>query len=164
MQRVVQIVLVAVVTLWAGLVAFGNLTDYGSNFAFVQHVLAMDSIFPDSRIGYRAIHAPWLQHTAYLGIIACECAVALLCGFGAARMWRARQAPASGYRRSKELAIGGLGLGVVLWLGGFMVIGGEWFGMWMSSQWNGIASAFRFASVQLGLLIYLSLPEQPGGA
>lgn len=28
------------------LVAFGNMTDYGTNFEFVKHVLSMDTIFP----------------------------------------------------------------------------------------------------------------------
>jgi predicted small integral membrane protein len=49
----------------------------------------------------------------------------------------------------------GLAVGVLLWLGGFMAIGGEWFGMWMSSQWNGIESAFRFAVVLLAMLVWL---------
>jgi predicted small integral membrane protein len=44
---------------------------------------------------------------------------------------------------------------VLLWLGGFMAVGGEWFGMWMSTQWNGLASAFRFVVVLLAALVYL---------
>jgi predicted small integral membrane protein len=36
-----------------------------------------------------------------------------------------------------------------------MAIGGEWFGMWMSSQWNGLESAFRFVVVLLVALVYL---------
>jgi predicted small integral membrane protein len=53
------------------------------------------------------------------------------------------------------VAVLGLGAGVLLWLGGFMAIGGEWFGMWMSSQWNGLQSAFRFVVVLLLALVYL---------
>ena len=34
--------------------------------------------------------------------------------------------------------------GSCLWQVGFMSIGGEWFGMWQSQQWNGVPSAFRF--------------------
>ena len=49
-MRLSKIALVATIALWLALVAFGNLTDYGSNLAFVQHVLAMDSIFPDAAI------------------------------------------------------------------------------------------------------------------
>ncbi|KRE86639.1 hypothetical protein ASG75_00160 [Rhodanobacter sp. Soil772] len=145
----------ATIALWLALVAFGNITDYGSNWVFVQHVLAMDSIFPDAGIHYRAIHAPLLQHAAYVLIIAAETLAAVLCGAGAWRMWRARRAPAATFHRAGQLAVTGLTVGVLLWLGGFMAIGGEWFGMWMSTQWNGLASAFRFVVVLLVALAYL---------
>ena len=154
-MRLSGILLMAAIALWLVLVAFGNITDYGSNWVFVQHVLAMDSIFPDASIHYRAIHAPLLQHAAYLLIIATETLAAVLCWIGAWRMWRARRTVASTFRRAKRVAIYGLTAGLMLWLGGFMAIGGEWFGMWMSSQWNGIASAFRFAIVLLAMLLWL---------
>ena len=143
------------IALWLALVAFGNITDYGSNWVFVQHVLAMDSIFPDASIHYRAIHSPLLQHVAYLLIIATETLAAALCSIGAWRMWHARRAPMSIFRGAKRFAIYGLTVGLMLWLGGFMAIGGEWFGMWMSTQWNGLESAFRFVVVLLVALVYL---------
>jgi predicted small integral membrane protein len=40
-----------------------------------------------------------------------------------------------------------------------MSIGGEWFGMWMSSTWNGIESAFRFFITIIAVLIYVVLPD-----
>jgi predicted small integral membrane protein len=154
-MRLSKIALVATIALWLALVAFGNITDYGSNLVFVQHVLAMDSIFPDAAIHYRAIHSPLLQHAAYALIIAAETLAAVLCGLGAWRLWRARRAPAALFRRAARPAVAGLTLGLLLWLGGFMAIGGEWFGMWMSTQWNGLASAFRFVVVLLLALVCL---------
>ena len=154
-MRLSKIVLTANIALWLGLVAFGNITDYGSNLVFVQHVLAMDSIFPGASIHYRAIHSPLLQHAAYVLIIATETLAAVLCGFGTWRLWRARRAPAAPFHHAKRLAVAGLTLGLLLWLGGFMAIGGEWFGMWMSTQWNGLASAFRFVVVLLLALVHL---------
>ena len=59
--RVAKVTLVAAIALFASLVTFGNLTDYNTNYAFVQHVLAMDTIFPFSTIKYRAITDPTLQ-------------------------------------------------------------------------------------------------------
>jgi predicted small integral membrane protein len=53
------------------------------------------------------------------------------------------------------LAAAGLSVGLLIWLAGFMGIGGEWFGMWMSDHWNGIQSAFRLAILLLAALIYL---------
>jgi predicted small integral membrane protein len=159
-MRLSKIVSMAMITLWLALVAFGNITDYGSNLVFVQHVLAMDSIFPDAAIHYRAIHSPLLQHAAYVLIIATETLAAGLCGIGTWRMARARRAPAAAFHRAKRPAIAGLTLGLLLWLGGFMAIGGEWFGMWMSSQWNGLASAFRFVVVLFAALIFLGQREE----
>ena len=48
---------VLAIAFFASLVAFGNITDYGSNFAFVHHVFLMDTIFPESSIKYRAIES-----------------------------------------------------------------------------------------------------------
>ncbi len=153
--RFTQIGLVAAVALFATLVAFGNLTDYGTNFAFVQHVLRMDTIFPDATVGYRAIESAWVQHLAYALIIATEVLVALLCWAGAIRLWARRHEPPVLFRQAKGLAIVGLTLGCLLWFTGFITIGGEWFAMWMSSQWNGIASAFRFFVLFGFVLLYL---------
>ena len=70
--RVVKSVLVASVGAWAVLVAYGNLADYGANWAFVQHVLAMDTVFTDNPLKSRAITDPTLQRIAYALIIATE--------------------------------------------------------------------------------------------
>src|SRR5690606_15430736 len=112
--------------------AFGNLTDYGSNFPFVQHVLRMDTIFPNATIRYRAIDSVLLHHAAYLFIILLETLTAILCWWGALRLFRHRHAPAAVFNRRKQMAVIGLTLGFLVWQVGFMSIGGEWFGMWMS--------------------------------
>jgi predicted small integral membrane protein len=61
------------------LVVFNNINDYGSNFIFVQHVLMMDTVFPNSKEAWRAIRSPILHHAAYAAIILVEATVALLC-------------------------------------------------------------------------------------
>jgi predicted small integral membrane protein len=159
LTRLSKILLIATIALWITLVAIGNLTDYGSNRAFVQHVLAMDTIFPDAGIHYRAIHSAWLQHLAYDLIIAVEVVAACLCWLGAWRMWCARRDRARGFSQAQQFAIAGLSAGLLLWLGGFMAVGGEWFGMWMPSQWNGLKSAFRFIVVPPAALILLGQRE-----
>jgi predicted small integral membrane protein len=67
--RAAKVALVAAIALFASLVAFGNMTDYDTNFVFVQHVLSMDTIYPSSTIKYRAIASPGLHHAAYAVII-----------------------------------------------------------------------------------------------
>lgn len=157
--RLSKTALVAAIAFFATLVAFGNITDYGTNFAFVEHVLLMDTIFPDATIAYRAIANPALHHAAYILIIAAETLTAILCWIGAYAMVSRLNDTALAFNRSKTWAIAGLTLGFLVWQVGFMSIGGEWFGMWMSSVWNGIESAFRFFITIIAVLIYVALPD-----
>src|SRR5690606_6236742 len=130
------------------------------NYAFVQHVLSMDTIFPDSTIKYRAITSPLLHHVAYNFIIAAETLTAILCWIGAFQMTGHLGSDARSFELSKRWAIAGLAVGFLVWQVGFMSVGGEWFGMWMSEQWNGIESAFRFFITIIAVLIFVSLPER----
>jgi predicted small integral membrane protein len=158
-MRVAKIAMVAAIALFASLAAFGNITDYGINLAFVQRVLSMDTIFPNSTIAYRAITNPALHHAAYALIIAAEAATAVLCWIGAFQLLRRIRAAAATFNRAKTFAVAGLTFGFLLWQIGFMSIGGEWFGMWMSSEWNGVPSAFRFVVVIVVVLIFLAMPD-----
>jgi predicted small integral membrane protein len=47
--RIVKIVMVGSLALFAGLVTFDNLIDYETNYAFVRHVLSMDTTPPGTR-------------------------------------------------------------------------------------------------------------------
>lgn len=158
--RASKAAMVAAIALFASLVAFGNITDYGTNFAFVQHVLSMDTIFPDATIGYRAITDPALHHAAYALIIAAETLTAILCWIGAFMLLARMRTDAVRFNRAKAWAIAGLTLGFLVWQVGFMSIGGEWFGMWMSEQWNGVPDAFRFLMTILGVLIFVALRDE----
>lgn len=48
----------------------------------------------------------------------------------------------------------------MVWFSGFMVIGGEWFVMWQSPQWNGQQAAFRFYMAILGVMIFVNQPDR----
>jgi predicted small integral membrane protein len=148
---------------FASLVAFGNITDYGTNWDFVQHVFSMDSVFPTATIKYRAIDNPTLQTAGYLVIIAAETLTAMLCWIGAAKLLLA-SGDAARFNRAKGYAVAGLTLGFLVWQVGFMSIGGEWFGMWMSREWDGVPDAFRFFVTILMVLIYLVLPDRADDA
>lgn len=82
--RVSRMALVAMVALFFSLIALGNLTDYGSNFAFVTHVLSMDDTFRSEALMLRAVTSPVLHHAAYTLIIGWQLGTALLCWWG----WR----------------------------------------------------------------------------
>jgi predicted small integral membrane protein len=158
--RAAKAALVAAIAVFASLVTFGNLTDYNTNFVFVQHVLSMDTIYSFSTIKYRAIIDPALHHAAYAGIIAAETATAVLCWVGAAALVRQLRSDAVIFNRAKTFAVIGLTFGFLLWQVGFMSIGGEWFGMWQSQQWNGVPSAFRFLMTIIAVLIFVAMPDQ----
>lgn len=151
-------VLVAGIALFFTLVAFGNLTDYGSNLAFVQHVLSMDTIFPDSSLGWRAVTSPALHHAAFGLIIAWEAAAALLCWIGAARLWAAADDRVA-FAQARPAAVLGLTVGFLLYALGFMTIGGEWFAMWQSQVWNGQAAAARFL-LMIGIVLLAVLSRE----
>lgn len=157
--RVSKAVMVLAIAFFASLVAFGNITDYGSNFAFVSHVFMMDTIFPDATIKYRAIQTGWVHHAGYMFIIALETLTAILCWVGGFKLLAAREGSAQSFNYEKKWAVIGLTLGFLTWQVGFMSVGGEWFGMWMSSTWNGVPDAFRFFITILAVLIYVALPD-----
>ena len=159
MIRVTKIVLVAIVAAFFSLVAFGNITDYDSNWQFVRHVLSMDTIFPDSTLRWRAIENETLQTIAYWGIIAWEAATALVLWIGVVRMARAIAGSAQEFAVEKPTAVVGLAMGFALYSFGFIVIGGEWFAMWQSETWNGQQNAFNMLTM-IGIVLAIALlPE-----
>ena len=151
------------------LVVFGNLTDFDTNLPFVQHVLAMDTTNfgagqgddLDPAVMWRAIGSPVAQTAAYLVIIAWEAAAAGVLLVATWRWITARDGPFERARRSSAV---GLLMVVLLFFGGFIAVGGEWFQMWRSTEWNGLDPAFRYAGLALfGLvLIHLPSPEWEG--
>jgi len=157
--RTVKALLVASVGAWAALVAYGNLADYGANWAFVQHVLAMDTVFQDNPLKSRAVTDPAVQRIAYWSIIATEWAMAAACFYGAWRLFRAR-ADRRAFIAAKVPAVVALALVFLLYYIGFIAIGGEWFAMWQSSTWNGQQSAFRFLTCAMLVMIVVLVPEE----
>lgn len=156
MTRWSKIILCLSVAAFAGLAAADNVLDYGANFAFVRHVMSMDTTFRDPAVMGRAITNPLLWNLFYGLIIAGEAATALLFAAGAAALWRARGASAGVFHRAKSWVHAGATAGFLVWFTGFMVVGGEWFQMWQSPNWNGQEAAFRFIMVILAVLIYVN--------
>ncbi|MEY9487979.1 putative small integral membrane protein [Streptomyces calvus] len=129
--------LTASVALYMALVAFGNITDFGTNQEFVRHVLAMDTTFKDDDLMWRAITNEGVQDAAYVAIIAWETAAALVLVYGT-WLWIRRD-----HARARRFSTYGLLMTMLLFGAGFMAIGGEWFAMWQSEDWNGLDAALR---------------------
>lgn len=157
--RLVKTAMVASTALFALLVAYNNVADYGTNYQFVRHTLGMDTIFPDSPLKGRAITSPALWALAYWSIILAEAATGLGLAYGAVRLTLALRAPPAAFNAAKAYVVVGVGLGFLLWFTGFMVVGGEWFQMWQSKTWNGQEAAFRFYMTLMAVGIFVCLPD-----
>ena len=151
---------VGLIGVFACLVSLNNILDYQSNFEFVRHVLSMDTTFEGNKLMNRAIETPYLHHIAYTVIIFLEASIGLINLVAAGLMISAiRTSDSMRFSRAKGVAIIGLTIGFILWFGGFMIVGAEWFLMWQSPSWNGQTAAFRFSSIILGSLIFLSVSK-----
>lgn len=160
-------VLVACNALYIFLVALGNITDYDTNFAFVQHVLSMDTtnfgaaegtgLDPD--VMWRAITDPVAWNVAYIGVIVWESLAAIVL-IGACIAWLRAFIVRSDYDLARTLSTIGLLMIIVLFFGGFITVGGEWFQMWRSDSWNGLDPAFRNAVLAAITLVLIHTTAQ----
>jgi predicted small integral membrane protein len=162
--RLIKGLMVAAVAAFALLVAYDNIVDYGSNYEFVRHVLSMDTTFAGNALKSRAISDERVWHAAYAMIIAAEALTGILLAVGALALLARLRSPAALFNRAKAWAVAGLALGFGLWFFGFLVVAGEYFAMWQSKLWNGQEAAFRFTAVILGVLIFISLPDDAPAA
>lgn len=161
--RLSKIVMCLCLAAFAFLVAFGNITDYGSNFAFVQHVLSMDTTFPGNALMYRSITNPTLWSIGYWMIIFGEALTCLLYLIASLKLWQARNGTAQQFNDAKGFVVLGATMGFLVWFFGFMAIGGEWFAMWQSGTWNGQDAAFKFYMTMLVVLVFVNQPDRELG-
>jgi predicted small integral membrane protein len=157
--RLTKIAMIAALAVFALIVAYDNIIDYGSNYEFVKHVLSMDTTFAGNTLRSRAIADETVWHAAFALIIAVEAVTGLVLAFAALVLLSCLKSPAAVFNRAKVLATAGLAIGFGLWFFGFLVIAGEYFAMWQSKVWNGQEAAFRITAIILGVLIYLSMPD-----
>jgi predicted small integral membrane protein len=158
--RLAKIVSVAAIGLFALLVVIGNTTDYYSNYFFVEHVLKMDTTFPGSHLHYRSINNPILFHAGYIMIILLEGFMAFCCIKGSWSMIRNIKNDGAVFHASKNWAVAGIIIGILIWFVGFEVIGGEWFAMWQSPTWNGLAAAERVLGFLVLVLLLLHFKDE----
>ncbi len=141
---------------YISLVCFNNITDYGSNFSFVQHVTGMDGVFSKEKTGWRAVDQPYLHHLFYISLIIIEVCTAIALWTGSIQMTRHYQSAPDVFKNAKKWVNTGLTLGFLLFFGGFIGIAGEWFLMWQQSEWNAQGTAFSLSLIFLGGLIFLN--------
>jgi len=158
--RIAKTISVASIAVMSLLIVFGNTTDYFTNFFFVEHVLKMDTTFAESHIHYRSIDHLFLFHAGYILIILMETLMAFCCIKGSWLLFKNLRSNTALFHASKNWAVAGIIIGIVIWFLGFEVVGGEWFAMWQSKIWNGLSSAERIVSFLVLTLILLHLKEE----
>ena len=156
--RLCKFALIGAAALFFSLVAFGNITDYDSNWQFVRHVLSMDTTFANSTIRWRAVTNPTLQTLGYGLIILLQTVIAILLWIAVVRLLINVRSDKFG--PAKAIVVLGLTLGLLLYLVGFIAIGGEWFAMWQSQIWNGEQKAFDFISMIGIVTLIMFVPDQ----
>ena len=154
--KITKIILVITLALYFTLVVFGNLTDYGTNYLFVEHVLKMDTTFNSPNIMWKAIENPICFHGVYWIIILTEI-FTLIC------LWKggvlfANKSKLKQEKGKKNIIIGLL-LSMLIWFFYFITIGGEWFSMWQSETWNGLDAAFRMFVIS-GIIFIMFLHKE----
>jgi len=154
--RYAKIVMTLCLAVYCLLVAFDNITDYGTNYLFVQHVMSMDTTYPGNALMYRSVTHPTLWTLCYWLIIAAEAVAGILFLAGAIRLFQVRHAPGLNFNQAKGLVMVAALLAFLLWFFGFMVVAGEWYAMWQSQTWNGQDAAFRFYVTVLAVLIFVN--------
>lgn len=155
-MRLFKILFGAIIGLYMVMICFNNITDYDSNFQFVRMVSGMSDVFSNEKTGWRSVNSEVLLHMIYLFIILWELAIAMLSISGTIKMARNLKSGPAEFNQSKKLLATGLSLGVILWFGMFITIGGEWFLMWQSKNWNGQNTAFLLSICFLLFLVYLN--------
>lgn len=154
--RSAKLLLLAGIALYYTLVVLNNLTDFGSNYEFIRHVLSMDSTFPGNHAMWRALSSPGMHLFFYWLIIVWEFVTTILAWWGLVNLVRALRGPASLFNAEKQMALIALTLSMLMWLVAFLDVGGEWFLMWQSHTWNGQDEAFRMFVI-VGFVMFLLL-------
>ena len=157
--RLLKIMMIVSIALFFSVTAYDNIVDRAFNLNAVQHVLSMDTISKSSTLMNRSISDTSTQKIAYGLIIATETLAALFSWLGAILLFWHRRDPMQ-FAQKKQYANIGLGIGLLLYLLGFLVIAGEWFVMWQSTQWNAEQTASYLSIIILAGLIFLNQEEK----
>lgn len=153
--RPAQTMLVFMLGCYALLVFFTNVTDYNVNFTFMEKVSGMSDTYSEHN-RWRSITNTYLIHLLYWIVIGTEGLSGWFCLSGAWRLWKHRKAGPGDFALHKTHAFVGVFIGLMLWLGAFLTVGGEWFLMWQSDEWNAQGTAFHLTEVYgIALLVLM---------
>ena len=140
-------------------VSFDNITNpinpNASNWPFVKGVLSGDGVPADSGFEWRFIDATWFQALSYIGIITMESLAGVTLLIAGVLGLRSTGSPRQWDHAQRWTYLGGV-IGLTVFFFGFMVVGGNWFIMYLNSTWNGMEPAFQNTVTTLGMLVLVT--------
>ncbi|WP_149825156.1 DUF2165 domain-containing protein [Streptomyces tailanensis] len=148
--------LVGTVALHMALTALNNITDFETNQILTRRVLSMKDTFRVEEPGWRAIESEWFQDAVYVGIILWESVTALVLVV-ATFLWAASIRHRV-FRFARRYSTLGLLMVMLLYGAGFIVIGGDWYGMWPTERYNPLDAALRGFLLSGVALVVTHLP------
>lgn len=159
MVRIAKIILVLAVAFYGAMGIF-NFLGWEGGLAMVRTITSMADV-PEGRTMPWATDNPVIVTLGLLFIAGSKISGGVLCALGAWKMWAARNAPAEVFNASKDFAVLGCVVLLVMFFGGFIYLGAQFFGGFRTDL--GLASA-GWAS-QLGasvafILLFLNQPDR----
>ncbi len=158
--RMGKILMLFSISFFFFMVILNNVLDYENDFAYVQHILSMDTTQKSPYLMHRSIQSPIIHHITYGCIIGWQIIVATLCFVGALKLVKHKSSPSIIFNNAKGTGVIGLTCGFLLYSFAFVTIGGELFVMWQSEIWNVLRSSHMFMSMIGIVLIFLAVKDE----
>jgi len=156
-----KILLVLTVSMWGIIGVLLNVLDWQGTVGAVAAATSMGT-FEGGAESWQATTNPAVVWLGALFITLSKLTVFGLCLIGAIRMRQARTSPAPVFSASKELALVGCAVAVVMLFGGFIVIAESWFELWRSDVMRGpvLESAFRYGGMIALIALFVGMKEE----
>lgn len=140
------------------IVSTTNMIDTDTNRRGVAAVLSMRETLHHPGVDWHALTSGTAVWTAYILIVVWEFLIACTL-LAAAVAWTRVLAGGRVVDTATRLASLGWTMAILLFLGGFLTVGGEWFRMWANEEVNASAAALQNFLVAAVGLILVHLPS-----
>lgn len=153
MIRYLKIILIIFAGLQGLSYFIANLVNFEYALLAVGEVLSQRDSPAYQNLILPPITNPLLIKSALVAIMAGELLVGVLCFIGALNMFAAAGKPAAAFEASKKFAILGCGMALIVWFGGFTVIGTALFQMWQGQIGAGSFEGAHMYLVPSGIIL-----------
>jgi predicted small integral membrane protein len=145
-----------------GLVYFAaNIANWDAAVGVVGYVLSQQEHAYYAAHIVPAIGSPAAAAAALAVILIGEFLVGAVSLKGAWDLVRARRAPAADYNAAKTWALAGAGVAMLVWFGGFIVIGAGLFQMWQTEIGaNSMNGAFTYAAISALAALFIAIEDR----